>query len=203
MAGKAKDDLSAVREISELLEGFGNDERERIIRWVREKLGMAAGPAAATTPAAIATHTQPAPAAAATPAGPAAALTVTDMRNFVAQKNPKNDKQLAAVVAYYYRFVAPQDQRKDSIGSEELTNACRIADRDRPKKPAQTLVNAFRDGFLDRAERGAYRLNTVGENLVAMVLPDGNANTDGRRNSSKRGTPRKALKSSRKKRSKK
>jgi hypothetical protein len=201
MAGKAKDDLSAVRDISELLDGFGNDERERIIRWVREKLGMGTGPAAAAVSPAATTQGQPVPAAAAT-ASAGAPTGVTDMRSFVTQKNPKNDKQLAAVVAYYYRFVAPQDQRKDSIGSEELTNACRIADRDRPKKPAQTLVNAFRDGFLDRAERGAYRLNTVGENLVAMVLPDGEANADGRRSSSKRGA-RKARKSGTKKRSKK
>ena len=35
-----KDDLEAVREIVATLDGFSETERERIIRWVREKLGM-------------------------------------------------------------------------------------------------------------------------------------------------------------------
>jgi hypothetical protein len=199
MAGKAKDDLEAVREIAELLDGFANDERERIIRWVREKLGMVVVP---THGAAPVTNPATSPGTPTTPTTPAAPSSATDMRTFVAQKKPKTDKQLAAVVAYYHRFVAPPEQRTESIGAQELINACRIADRGRPKSPAQTLVNAFHEGFLDRAERGAYRLNSVGENLVAMVLPDGESNGEGRRASAKRGTARKVRKGSKKKRPK-
>lgn len=198
MAGKAKDDLEAVRDIAELLNGFANDDRERIIRWVREKLGMVVAPTHGTTPVTnpVVSPGTPAPT---TPASPGPG---TDMRTFVAQKSPKNDKQMAAVVAYYYRFIAPPEQRTESIGAEELINACRIADRGRPKSPAQTLVNAFHEGFLDRAERGAYRLNTVGENLVAMVLPDGDSNGEGRRANAKRGAAKKARKGGKKKRPK-
>jgi hypothetical protein len=32
-------------------------------------------------------------------------------------------------------------------------------------------VNAHTQGLLDRGDRGAYVINTVGENLVAMALP--------------------------------
>ena len=34
------DDLEAVRQIAEILDKFDPKDRERIVRWVREKLGM-------------------------------------------------------------------------------------------------------------------------------------------------------------------
>ena len=36
-----------------------------------------------------------------------------------------------------------------------------------------TLNNAKNQGYLDSAERGAFQINSVGENLVAMTLPGG------------------------------
>lgn len=39
--------------------------------------------------------------------------------------------------------------------------------------PGQTLRNACYQGLLDKAEeKGAYKVNTVGENLVAVTLPN-------------------------------
>jgi hypothetical protein len=90
-------------------------------------------------------------------------------------KNPKSDNQMTAVVAYYYHFGAPAAERKDSIGKEELIDACRKSDRKRPARPEQVLVNTYHAGLLDKAgPSGQYKLNSVGENLVAMVLPEQN-----------------------------
>jgi len=164
---KPTDDLDAVRQAAELLEGFSDEERERIIRWTREKLGMQAQASSVVAE----TNIPGAPAAPPPPRGGSAA----DIKSFLSQKDPKSERQLAAVVAYYYRFVAPEAQRKDSIGADDLIEACRQGDRGRPKNPAQTLVNAFNDGYLDRGERGQYKINSVGENLVAMVLPGDSA----------------------------
>jgi hypothetical protein len=55
-----------------------------------------------------------------------------------------------------------------------LVEACRQVDRKRSKVPAQVLVNAYRDGLFDRGGKGSYKLNSVGENLVAMALPGTN-----------------------------
>jgi hypothetical protein len=107
---KPKDDLEAVRLIAETLEAFSNDERERILRWVREKLGMIT--------VADAGHRTPPPPAGAGVGAPTGAQTGSgkkDLKTFVADKNPRGDNQMSAVVAYYYRFVAPEDQRKESI----------------------------------------------------------------------------------------
>lgn len=42
------DDLEAVRFIADTLQPFANDDRERIIRWAREKLGMSTSTAVAS-----------------------------------------------------------------------------------------------------------------------------------------------------------
>jgi hypothetical protein len=163
---KQSDDLEAVRIIADTLQPFAPDERERIVRWAREKVGMAAQPAGSAT-AAI---QMPQPKQ---PSGDAAANSApaSDIKTFVAVKQPSSDTHFAATVAYYYQFVATPAARKESIGKDDLVDAFRTADRKRPTKPAQVLVNAYHEGILDRAEKGQYKLNSVGENLVAMVLP--------------------------------
>jgi hypothetical protein len=160
--GTQLDDLDATRQIASLLEPFPVPDRERIIRWAREKLGMSGG-------------FQSGPAS--TPAGPlvtpASGTTPppTDLRHFVASRRPKNDTQFAAVVAYFHRFVAPEADRKEAISPQDLLDACRLADWKRPARPRQTMLNAFRSGVFDKSGHGSYKLNPVGENLVAMVLP--------------------------------
>jgi hypothetical protein len=82
--------------------------------------------------------------------------------------------QFAATVAYYFAFEAPLGERKDSITADDLQDACRQVGRHRLKRPIKTLHNAHASGLLDKAgERGAFKINTVGENLVAVTLPSG------------------------------
>ncbi len=167
---KTSDDLQAVRVLVETLEPFDPTDRERIIRWAREKLGMA-GVAPGDHSF---TPTHPMSGGGTPESHPSGGTTpAANIRTFIQQKSPKNDLHLAAVVAHFHHFQAPPDQRKDSIAAEDLVDACRQADRHRPKSPSQTLINTFHAGFLDKAgDRGRYRLNSVGENLVAMVLPE-------------------------------
>jgi hypothetical protein len=167
------DDLEAVRILVETLHPFTNEDRERIIRWAREKLGMTVAPGTAP-PSSVSV-----PQAETFAPAPGAGL-AQDIATFVVQKNPKSDVHFAATVAYYHQFLAPPQERKDAITKEDIVDACRKADRKRPARPAQVLVNAYHEGILDRREQGQYRLNSVGENLVAMVLPsDGEAKRPG------------------------
>lgn len=151
---KPTDDLDAVRQLAALLKDFSDAERELIIRWTREKLGM-------QTRSVVPENVPP----------PPGRETAANIKSFISQKSPRSDRQLAATVAYYHRFVAPEAERKDHIGAEDVIEACRQADCKRPKSPLQTLINAFHEGYLDRDKRGRYKINSVGENLVAMVLP--------------------------------
>jgi hypothetical protein len=138
------DDLEAVRVLAETLQPFTSDDRERIIRWAREKLGMTAGVAPALGPRAEISGDTPRDAPAAVSQG------VVDIKTFVTEKAPKSDVHFAATVAYFYQFKAPESQRKDSIVKEDLVKACREVQRKQPKVPAQVLVNAYRDGLFDR-----------------------------------------------------
>jgi hypothetical protein len=179
MAGAKKDDLEAVRDIADILLDFKDDERERILRWVRERIGMASSPGVITlrSPGVAVAGTGVVTAgsgAIAVGGGPPIAVAAgADIKSFVASKKPRTDTQFAAVVAYFHSFVATGDARKDRINSDDLVDACRKADWKRPARPVQVLVNAFLGGLLDRADKGNYRLSSVGENLVAMALPDG------------------------------
>jgi hypothetical protein len=167
MSGTGTDEFDALRLIVKTLGAFGSEDQSRILRWTAEKLGLTQAPRAAS-PAAPATAAVGSQGEAPPPGAP------KDIKSFVAQKKPKNDSQFAAVVAYYYRFEAAE--KKDSITQADLLEACRMANYPRPPAPGQTLRNAVNAGLLDKAERGAFSVNSVGENLVAVTLPgDGTA----------------------------
>lgn len=169
---KEFEDLDAVKIIVTALEKFTDEERRKIIKWSCEKLDMdysleRVEKMTAKSPFNPQTLETP------------RLQTNNDIKSFVNLKNPKNDSQFAAVVAYYYKFEAPDEEKKDSISSEDLVEATRLANRTRLHKPAGTLHNAYSQaGLLNQSEHGKYKLNSVGENLVAMVLPgenEGNA----------------------------
>jgi len=180
---KSFDDLDAVKALVEALEKFNDEERIRIIRWACERLG--------TKYSAVENKEK------------LIGNKITDqqelerekkiegVRNikaFIENKDPKNDTHFSAVVAYYYRFEAPENERKESITSQDLNEAARLAQRPRLKEPAKTLHNAYRQsGLLDQVAHGKYKINTVGENLVAMVLPsDDSRSTTNRKTNSRR-----------------
>ncbi|MDD2730546.1 MAG: hypothetical protein PHW33_00260 [Candidatus Portnoybacteria bacterium] len=164
-----KDDLDAVREVVEAIRSFSEEEQKRIIRWSCEKLGIALVDTDSKSSSFASdgkkeeikefTGIQLAKSA--------------DIKSFVEGKNPRTDKHFAAVVAYYHQFEAKD--KKDSITKQDLVDATRLANWDRLPRPDQTLVNTASSGLLDKVSGspGHYHLNSVGENLVAMVLPSG------------------------------
>ncbi|MGE0550028.1 MAG: hypothetical protein AB7O24_00605 [Kofleriaceae bacterium] len=176
MSGTAKSDFVAAEEIKVILHGREAAEQERILRWVAESLGLAAKVvnAGIAHPPAPADERGEVHLDAPKSAGPG----VVDIKTFVAEKQPKSAMQFAATVAYYHHFVSAE--RRETITKADLQAATRLAGRQRFSNPATPLDNAVTNGYLDRAGRGEYRLNAVGENLVAMALPGGgNASENG------------------------
>ncbi len=96
--------------------------------------------------------------------------TKTDIKTFVSGKNPTNDNEFVATVAYYYQFEAPDAEKKESIGKDEIVDACRKVPWKQPSRPTQTLINTEAAGYVDKVSAGRYKINSVGENLVIMVL---------------------------------
>ena len=109
---------------------------------------------------------------------PSQRLEQIDMRTFFQEKKPSSDIEATAVVAYYYKYLASPDRRKDAIDSATLQDAFRLAGRPLPSKTAYTLANARGAGYLDATgETGLYRLNPVGFNLVEHTLGKGQIKT--------------------------
>jgi hypothetical protein len=161
---QTSDDLDAVRAIVKALEAFEPSEQERILRWAREKIGLSTGSTVQERPIV------PADAVEQVPSG----KTPVNIKEFLNIKQPKSDNHLAATVAYYYRFEAPVNERREAITKDDLLNACRLADWERPNHPAQVLVNSQGAGLLNKgSEKGSYVISSVGENLVAVALPAG------------------------------
>lgn len=178
-------DFDVAKAVAEKLGSLTRDRQERILRWVSETLGL------------VPHGSEPVPAAPAqiplsSAGAPGSPGGVKDIKTFIAEKAPKSDNQFAAAVAYYYRFEAPPANRREAIDSELLQEAARQAGWHRPKRPTDTLHNARKAGYLDSAERGTFRLNNVGENLVAMAMPSGGAKTVKRKKGGKKIKGRKA-----------
>jgi hypothetical protein len=166
------DDLEAVRSITTALAGFSQEEQERILRWVREKIGLSLSTAGGRELSSLERLRSQTPESSIIP--PKSGSVQRDLKSFVSAKNPRSDVQFAATVAYYYRFDAPESERAQEINAVALQNSCRLAGRERLADPLKTLNNAKQQGLLDSGtERGKFTLNTVGENLVAMTLPEG------------------------------
>lgn len=158
-------DFEIASAVASLLKDLEKEKQTRILRWVAESIGVVIA-ADARTSEDVKLRDSGAGLNLNSPPGSS-----TDIKSFVALKDPKSDNQFAATVAYYYRFEAPANLRSDSISSEALQEATRLAGRNRLGDPGKTLRNAKDQGYLDLAERGSYKINTVGENLVAMTLP--------------------------------
>jgi hypothetical protein len=171
----SKSDFMAAEEIKAILSGRDQAEQERILRWVSESVGI--GPLQALqastvrqqeeaptagTPASLSTHNAD------------SAGRRKDIKSFVNEKSPKSDVQFAAVTAYFYGFEASPGERKEVIVPKDLQDAGRQARGFGFKNAQQTLANAVTLGYFDRVGRGEFKLNAVGENLVAMALPGAN-----------------------------
>ena len=176
--------FDVAKAIAESLKQLDKQHQEQAIRFASESLGLCA-----PAPAQVPKGPEESPANTAS-TSTALHTPSTDIKQFTAAKAPKSDQQFAAVAAYYYKFIAPEGQRKDAIDKEELREAARLVG---PRKvPGQfALNNAKNSGYLDSAGRGKFKLNTVGENLVAITLPGDD--TSVRRRSGRKKTKKKKV----------
>lgn len=104
-----------------------------------------------------------------------------DIRSLTDQKNPSSAREMACVVAYYLQNLAPESERKDVISSDDITKYFKQANYPLPSAISQLLKDAKGAGYFDSSERGAYKLNPVGYNLVAHGLPRDQKNGPSRR----------------------
>ena len=173
--------FDAAKAIVEALKGLDKPSQSIAIRFASESLGLS-GLVMQASPSALASSLQM------SQPGLRGATHSTDIKQFTAVKAPKSDQQFAAVAAYFYQFEASESDRKDTIDANTLKEAARLAGRRQAKNWGFTLTNARNAGYLDSAGSGQYRINSVGENLVAIALPGDNSESTPKRPSKRKAT---------------
>ena len=166
-------ELEAIKQIVEALEPLTPDGRDRVINYVFQTLDMSTNalPSSSAPPSSAAAS--PSPQEVPTPPiQQSSTRVVSDIRSFKEQKQPKSASEMAAVLAYYLAELAPQDSRKLEITASDIDKYFKQAGFPLPAAAKYTLQNAKNAGYLDSgSERGGFKVNPVGHNLVAHNLP--------------------------------
>jgi hypothetical protein len=175
---KLDPELEAISTLLSALESLDVTARQNVVDYVFKRLKISAPTVDHSDPA----HTNRA-AAVAKPAGetPHAAAHLADIRSFKEQKAPKSASEMAAVVAYYCAHLSPTSERRDYITAKDITKFFFQASFPLPSSSAMALVHAKNAGYLDAQQRGRYRLNPVGHNLVVHRLPGPTNSTNAQR----------------------
>ncbi len=160
---EADAELEALTSVLTALTPLEQNARSRVLDYAVRRFGVPNAPVQSGGPA-VTPNIPGAP-----PAAPAA---VTDIRSLTDQKKPKSAIEMAAVVAYYLAYLAPEGEKKAELSASDITKYFHHANFRLPGKAAMTLVHAKNAGYIDAgSKRGSYKLNPVGYNLVAHRLP--------------------------------
>lgn len=109
--------------------------------------------------------------------GGAPSAAARDIKELREQKNPSSANEMAAVVAFYLSEIATGDERRSDVDLEDMVKYFKQAKFPLPKKPQFLLTNTKNAGYFDSSERGKFKLNPVGYNLVAHNLPRSESGT--------------------------
>jgi hypothetical protein len=163
-------ELQAIQDVIEALESLDPDARTRVLAYVFQRLDLSLPNVTNRAPPIAAPISPSAGGETPTPGS-----TITDIRTLKAAKQPKSDNQMAALVAYYLRELAPTADRKQAISHEDIEKYFKQAGYPLPKRIIMTLNNAKSAGYFDSAGSGLFNLNPVGHNLVVHGMPSSSA----------------------------
>ena len=107
-----------------------------------------------------------------------------DIRSLKEEKQPSSAREMACIVAYYLENLAPSNERKTSITADDIDKYFKQANYPVPSAKGQLLLDVKLAGYFDSVDRGTYKLNPVGYNLVAHSLPKATGSSASRPRSS-------------------
>ncbi|MGE0096210.1 MAG: hypothetical protein AB7T40_16780 [Alphaproteobacteria bacterium] len=173
VSSEADPELEAIRLIISALQKLDKEAQQRALNYAFTRLGIEASGSfdAPPAPSLSATVVEPT----ALPQHLAKSGQPTDIRTFTENKKPRSANEMAAVVAYYLQYEAPESDRKKSINADDIKKHFHLAKYPAPSEARYTLTNSKNAGYLDNAGAGEYKLNAIGYNLVAHKLPPAGA----------------------------
>lgn len=160
----------AIDQIVEALNALGPEARLTAVEAACSHLDIKIGSLPSITSAQLATRPPVFPVL--PPVQPAQLPPAVDIRTLKNQKQPQSARQMACLVAYYLRELAPEAERRETVTTKDLEKYFKQASFKLPKTIGQILPDARAAGYFETASgKGEYTLNAVGYNLVAHNLP--------------------------------
>lgn len=166
------DDLSAVRIVYDALVQFDAPTRERILRWVDEKLNSGAGASKRSGAtqnkgdegSKARGRAKSADAAKGKSESSSPAIS-EGLRTFLKEFGPKTANQIIAATASYIKQ-SPEAEFRKYIEVADVENAYLALDKTPPTYISQLLVTAKNSGYMKSTERGRYSITAVGEEML-------------------------------------
>jgi hypothetical protein len=170
MSEESEDDVKAISTLISVLKPLDEATRVHVLEFVLKRLGISLT-VGSGAPIQMSDSQNLSPVH---PVPPAPAVSrVVDIRSFAAEKNPKTVNERVAVIGYYLANLAALPDRRDCLVADDIKTYFIQAGFPLPTSTANvTLTNAKNAGYLIALDRGQYRLNPVGHNLVAHKLPN-------------------------------
>lgn len=184
------DDVKAISALIAALKPLNAESRSHVLEFVLKRLGISLGVTQAqpvhALPAALTSFTPP-------PAPHLPLSSIQDIRTFAAEKKPRTVNERVAVIGYYLEQLAPEGERRSYLVSDDIKTYFVQAGFELPTAPPNmTLTHAKNAGYLNALERGQYKLNAVGHNLVVHKLPGGESAEVKRRPTARKPAKKKA-----------
>jgi hypothetical protein len=159
-------EIKAIADIIAALEGLDPLAKSRVFRYVVERMNIQG-----TMSDSLAAPEYPSFTPITERVIPSSDKSFTNIRSLKEEKKPNSDIQMAVLVAYYLKEVATGEEKKESINVADIEKYFVQGDFPLPKRPVTALTNAKSAGYLESADRGRYKLNPVGHNLIVHGLP--------------------------------
>lgn len=165
---KIQAQLQATEHVVRALTSLDSEARSRVIAHVCQLLGIPFGMSSTPNPS---TAALPAILGAVAAAQSPVPGRFADIRSLKDAKVPSTDREMACLVGYYLKELAPPEERRTEISAADIEKYFNQAGFALPKYPQMVLPSAKNAGYFDAVDRGNYRLNPVGFNLAAYGLP--------------------------------
>jgi hypothetical protein len=166
------DELQVIRVLLEQLTPLDEAARRRVVGYAFEKLGISwEGDAKTQTSGPRGNRPEvESPIKQSSVSGQGSGY-VKDLRTLVAEKQPASAMEMAVLVAYYLKEIAPEAEKKAAIAVADIERYFKQGGYPLPKVIRFVLTNAKEGGYFDSSARGQYALTTVGYNLAAHKMP--------------------------------
>ena len=97
---------------------------------------------------------------------------IMDIRSLAEQKKPRTATEKIVLVGFYLSEIAKGSEKTEQFSSNQIEKYFKQAKFKLPANIFVELNRAKLAGYIENAQRGKYKLNPVGYNLIAYNLPE-------------------------------